>query len=153
MFIGTFENKVDRKGRVSVPAPFRQSLATSNYQGIVAFRSHRSDSIESCAVEFMEKLNGRAARYDFFSQEHDDWAFTLFADSYQLPFDGEGRIILPPALADSAAISERAAFVGKGDSFQIWQPETLEAHKEEVRARTRAQGFGLPPQSDGGRGQ
>jgi MraZ protein len=147
--MGTFENKVDRKGRVSVPAPFRQSLATSSYQGIVAFRSHRSDAVESCDIEFMNQLNGRADALDLFSDEHDDLVFTLFADAFQLPFDGEGRIILPPALATHATITDRAAFVGKGNTFQIWQPETLAERKEDVRARARAQGISLP-RGDGG---
>ena len=151
VFMGTFENKVDRKGRVSVPAPFRQSLAISSYPGIVAFRSHRSDAVESCDIEFMNELNGRADAYDLFSDEHDDLAFTLFADAFQLPFDGEGRIILPPALAAHAAITDRAAFVGKGNTFQIWQPETLSERKEEVRARARAQGISLPPNGGAGR--
>ncbi len=149
--MGTFENKVDRKGRVSVPAPFRQSLATSSYPGIVVFRSHRSDAVESCDIEFMNQLNGRVDAYDLFSDEHDDLVFTLFADAFQLPFDGEGRIILPPALAEHASITDRAAFVGKGNTFQIWQPETLLERKAEVRARTRAQGISLPPGAGGGR--
>ncbi len=150
VFMGTFENKVDRKGRVSVPAPFRQSLAISSYPGIVAFSSHRSDAIESCDIEFMNQLNSRADAFDLFSDEHDDLVFTLFADAFQLPFDGEGRIILPPALAAHATITDRAAFVGMGKTFQIWQPETLTERKEEIRARTRAQGLRLPRVGDGG---
>ncbi len=53
VFIGTFENKVDRKGRVSVPAQFRQTLAAQSFQGIVAFRSYRADAIEACGFDFM----------------------------------------------------------------------------------------------------
>jgi len=144
--MGTFENKVDRKGRVSVPAPFRQSLATSSYPGIVVFRSHRSDAVESCDIEFMNQLNGRVDAYDLFSDEHDDLVFTLFADAFQLPFDGEGRIILPPALAEHASITDRAAFVGRGTRFQIWAPEAFEKHQasaiEALRSRLRTNGGG-----------
>ena len=153
VFIGTFENKVDRKGRVSVPAQFRQTLAGQSFQGIVAFRSYRANAIEACGFDFMERLNDGMSSMDLFSDDHDDLAATIFADSQQLPFDGDGRIILPALLATHAGISERAAFVGKGPIFQIWEPEALEIHKNEARARARSQGLTLPlrPRDGGGR--
>jgi MraZ protein len=151
VFIGTFENKVDRKGRVSVPAQFRQTLAGQSFQGIVAFRSYRASAIEACGFDFMERLNDGMSSMDLFSDAHDDLAATIFADSQQLPFDGDGRIILPDQLAAHAGISERAAFVGKGPIFQIWEPEALETHKNEARARARSQGLTLPLRpNDGG---
>ena len=144
VFLGTFENKVDRKGRVSVPAAFRQALARSAFPGIVARPSYRSPALEACDIEFMEQLNDSVAANDLYSEAHEDLAFTIFADSHQLPFDSEGRIILPPALVEHAGIGERAGFVGMGGSFQIWEPETLAQQKAEARARARAQGLTLP---------
>ncbi len=143
VFIGTFENKVDRKGRVSVPAPFRQILATSAHQGIVAFRYNTPNAMEACSLEFMEQLDHGISDFDLFSEEYDDLAFSLFADSLQIPFDGEGRIILPPMLIDITGIMERAAFVGKGQTFQIWEPEALKERKAEALARARAQNLTL----------
>ncbi len=153
VFIGTFENKVDRKGRVSVPAQFRQTMAGQSFQGIVAFRSYRAAAVEACGIDFMERLNDSMSSMDLFSDAHDDLAATIFADSQQLPFDGDGRIILPAQLTAHAGISERAAFVGKGLIFQIWEPAALEAHKDAARARARAQGLTLPlrPNDGGGR--
>jgi len=150
VFIGTFENKVDRKGRVSVPAQFRQTLVGQSFPGIVAFRSYRAAAIEACGIDFMERLNDSIASMDLFSDAHDDLAATIFADSMQLPFDGEGRIILPPRLAEHAGIGERAAFVGKGPVFQIWEPGALESYKEAARTRARTQGLTLPLRGDGG---
>ena len=153
VFIGTFENKIDRKGRVSVPAPFRQTLAGQSFQGIVAFRSYRAAAIEACGIDFMERLNDSMTSLDFFSDAQDDLAATIFADSQQLPFDGDGRVILPGQLAEHAGITERAAFVGKGPIFQIWHPAALERYKEEARARAKSQGLTLPlkPIDGGGR--
>ncbi len=153
VFIGTFENKIDRKGRVSVPAPFRLTLAGQSFQGIVAFRSYRAAAIEACGIDFMERLNDSMTSLDFFSDAQDDLAATIFADSQQLPFDGDGRIILPGQLAEHAGIAEYAAFVGKGPIFQIWQPDALERYKEEARARAKSQGLTLPlkPSDGGGR--
>ncbi len=153
VFIGTFEYKVDRKARVSVPAQFRQLLAGQSFQGIVAFRSYRVAAIEACGIDFMERLNDSISSMDLFSDAHDDLAATIFADSQQLPFDGDGRIVLPAKLAEHAGIGERAAFVGKGPIFQIWAPESLGQHMEEARARARSQGLTLPlrPNEGGGR--
>ena len=154
VFIGTFENKVDRKGRVSVPAQFRQALAGQSFQGIVAFRSYRAAAIEACGIDFMERLNdGMSSSMDLFSDAHDDLAATIFADSQQLPFDGDGRIILPALFGGHAGISERAAFVGMGPIFQIWEPAALEAHKEAARARARSQGLTLPLRPSDGSGR
>ena len=142
VYFGTFENKVDRKGRVSVPAPFRQILATSAYQGIIAFRYHAPEAVEACSLEFMERLDQSVSDFDLFSDTHDDLAFNIFAESHQLPFDGEGRVILPAALLEITGITERAAFVGKGPAFQIWEPAALasRAALHEPRAPSRAGG-------------
>jgi len=151
VFFGTFENKVDRKGRVSVPAPFRQALSRSAYQGIIARASHRTDAIEGFDLEFMEKLNNSVSANPLYSDTHEDLSMTIFGESYQLAFDSEGRIILPPALVEHAGIEDQAGFVGMGSMFQIWQPDTLRRQKAEARARARDKGLTLPLRnSDGG---
>ncbi len=150
VFIGTFENKVDRKGRVSVPASFRQSLATD---GFVAFNSHRAPAIEACSAEFIERLNDSVSEMALYSNEQDDLAATVFSDSLHLPYGEDGRIILPEKMMQHAGITDIAAFVGKGPIFQIWQPEALERHKAEARARAKSQGLtlSLAPVGGGGR--
>jgi len=153
VFIGTFENKVDRKGRVSVPAPFRQSLATESFQGIVAFNSYRSSAIEACGIEFIERLNESVSEMALFSDEQDDLAATIFADSQQLPFGDDGRFILPEKMMRHAGITDLAAFVGKGPIFQIWQPEALERYKAEARSRAKSQGLTLSLRPAGGGGR
>ena len=135
VYFGTFENKVDRKGRVSVPATFRQNLATSAFQGIVAFHYHTPNAVEACDLEFMARLQDSVSDYDLFSEAHDDLAFNIFAESHQLPFDGEGRVILPAALLEITGIEDRAAFVGKGPTFQIWEPAALATRKSAARDR------------------
>ena len=153
VFIGTFENKVDRKGRVSVPAPFRQAMAAQSFQGIIAFRSYRATAIEACGIDFMERLNDSVAEMDLFSDAQDDLAATIFADSHQLAFDSEGRIMLPAEIAEHARITDRAAFVGKGPIFQIWQPHLLDTYKQEARARAKDKGLPLPLRREPGSGR
>ncbi|MPZ08894.1 MAG: division/cell wall cluster transcriptional repressor MraZ [Kiloniellaceae bacterium] len=154
IFIGTFENKVDQKGRVSVPAQFRQALAGQAFNGIAAFRSHRADAVEACGMDFMEQMIARASEIDLFSETHDDLATTIFSDSQQLGFDSTGRIMLPDSFRTHAGIADRAAFVGMGQLFQIWEPEKLEAHKAAARQRARQQRLTLPaPGNSGGGGR
>ena len=150
MFIGTFENKVDRKGRVSVPATFRSALQGQAFHGIIAFRSYRAQAIEACGMDFMQKLNDSVSNLDLFSDTHDDLATTIFADSHSLALDGDGRVMMPAELAEHAGITDKAAFVGKGPIFQIWEPGRLQAHKDEARDRARSQGLTLPLNKNGG---
>ncbi len=151
LFISTFVNKVDRKGRVSVPATFRAALKGQAFNGIVAFRSFRQAAVEACAMDRMEDLSQGVDALDQFSQEQDDLASTIFADAHQLPIDGDGRIVLPPLLAEHAGIAEAAAFVGRGRTFQIWNPDTFARHQDEARRRAAANGavLRLPPAPKG----
>jgi MraZ protein len=149
LFIDTFINKIDRKGRVSVPASYRAALAGQVFQGIVAFPSFKHPAIQCSGMDWMTALTETVNKVDLFSDEHDDLTASLFADAKQLAFDGEGRIMLPESLAQHAAIGEAAAFVGRGHTFEIWQPEALEAYKAEARRRALEKGRTLP-RSGGG---
>src|SRR3546814_19771945 len=77
----------------------------------------------------MEQLNARVQDIALFSETHDDLATTIFAESQQLPFDSTGRIQLPEPLRDHAGIGDKAAFVGMGTLFRIWEPGRLRAPK------------------------
>ena len=140
LFLSTFINKIDRKGRVSVPAPFRSALADQRFAGIVAFSSFRDsyNAIEASGMDRMERLSASIDRLNPFSDEHDDFASVIFGTSVQISFDGEGRIVLPAHLRAHADIADQAAFVGRGATFQIWQPAALEEFQTEARKRARA---------------
>jgi MraZ protein len=151
LFLGTFVNKLDRKGRVSVPAPFRAALAGETFQGIVAFPSFKHPALQCCGMDFMHELSGGVRELALFSDAQDDLAATIFAESRQLPFDPEeGRIVLPTSLIEHAGLGEAAAFVGMGPVFEIWNPETNERHKAEARQRARDKGLTLQLPREGG---
>ena len=155
MFLSTTVNKIDRKGRVSVPAAFRAALATQPYQGIVLFRSYTLAALEGSGVDRMERLSASVEEFDLFSERHDDLAATIFADALQLPFDGDGRVILPKSLAEHAGITDAAAFVGRGATFQIWEPDAFLRHQAEARTRVQRDGATLrlrPGAESGGDG-
>lgn len=144
LFIDTFVNKVDRKGRVSVPATFRAALSGQAFHGIVAVPSFKYGAVQCAGIDWMQNLGDRLQKVDLFSDPHDDLTATLFPDTKQLAFDGEGRIVLPNGLAAHAGITTLAAFVGRGSIFEIWEPKAFEAYKAEARRRALEQGRTLP---------
>ncbi|MGO8868020.1 MAG: division/cell wall cluster transcriptional repressor MraZ [Alphaproteobacteria bacterium] len=156
LFVGTVVNKVDRKGRVSVPASFRAALAGQSFAGIVAFPSYKHKALECCAMDFMEQMSLSLQDIDTFSAQQDTLAATIFAEAHQLPFDSEGRILLPAPLLEHAGIGEMAAFVGQGPRFQIWQPEAREVFAASARERALRENMTLkvrPPKGlQGGSG-
>lgn len=133
LFLSTFENRIDKKGRVSVPASFRLSLSNELYQGFVAFRSHKYKSLECCSYQRMQKLSESLDDFNLFSDEHDELAATIFADSHQIPLDSDGRVILPKALLEYADLTDTVSFVGRGSTFQIWNPAAFAMQQEKAR--------------------
>lgn len=154
LFLSTTTNKVDAKGRVSVPAAFRAALAGQPFHGIVALPSFKYPAIQCGGMEWMEQLSSGVDAFDFFSDDHDTLTATLFANAQQLAFDGEGRIVLPAALVEHANIDKTAAFVGRGPLFEIWQPEAFASYQREATRRAAEQGLTLrhagPPGANGG---
>lgn len=143
LFIDTFVNRIDKKGRVSVPATFRAALTGQNFNGIVALPGFRYDALQCAGIDWMQKLVSQMGSVDLFSDAHDDLSITLFSEAKQLAFDGEGRIVLPEQLIAHAKLGEEAAFVGRGEIFEIWQPKTLEAHRADARRRALEKGMTL----------
>ena len=139
LFLSKFVNKVDKKGRVSVPAAFRAALENTGYPGIVVFPSYKFPVIEACGMDRMERIAKSLDRLDLFSDEQDDLATTVLADAQQLAFDPEGRIQLPEDLATHAGIADQAMFVGKGATFQIWAPDTFKVQQAHALERARRQ--------------
>jgi MraZ protein len=144
LFLSTFVNKVDRKGRVSVPATFRAAVADQSFPGIVVFPSFKYEALDASGIKRIEEMTARQNTLDEFSDEHENIGM-LFAMSQPLPFDTEGRIVLPENLAGHAHITDSAAFVGLGKSFQIWEPNRFADHQAALRERARQQGTRLPP--------
>lgn len=143
LFLSTFVNKLDRKGRVSVPASFRLALTGQNFNEIIAFPSFKLPALEASGIDRMEEVSDRIDQLAEFSEDRDALS-SILADAEPLAFDGEGRIVLPEALCKHAGITENAAFVGRGRTFQIWEPQRFQAHQQEMRERARRQGSTLP---------
>jgi len=155
LFLSTYINKVDRKGRVSIPAPFRASLSVAgeaglSLPGLVLFRASGHACLEGFPWSRMEELSARLDHYDVFSSDQDDLATAIFGEAAPLSVDADGRIVMPQDLIDFAGIGEQAAFVGMGRKFQIWEPAALEKRRKQARSAVRDKGLTLPRAANGG---
>lgn len=133
LFLSTFEKNIDKKGRVSVPASFRGALAGQNFNGVIVYASFIHSCIEACGMERIEKLYEQIETLDPFSEERDAFATAILGGSQQLAFDGEGRVSLPEALMQESGITSSCVFVGKGATFEIWEPKAFAAYEAESR--------------------
>jgi MraZ protein len=144
LFTGRHENKIDKKGRVSLPADFRAELpsdpSTSGRGRVVyIFPSPRSEALIAVDRDYIQNLSDQIeAEYDMFSDEEEDFSAVILADAQKISIDGDGRIVLPPDFVAFADIEDRALFVGGGSRFQIWRPSAYEAHADTTRARARS---------------
>ena len=134
LFMDTVINKVDAKGRVSLPSDYRAIVKELSSE-IVCYRSLSAPCIEGCLEETLDKLATDIENAtDFFSETQDNLTNLIFGDARRFTFDSTGRINLSEKLLQHADISDTAVFVGKGRKFQIWNPQNWE--KEEARIRT-----------------
>ncbi|UEM02163.1 MraZ family transcriptional regulator [Skermanella mucosa] len=155
IFLSSFLNKVDKKGRVSVPASFRGVLAKDSPEGVassvIVFRSLQFSALEACSPEHMDRLAETLDQMDIPPEEKDLFQATIFAGSIQLGIDAEGRILIPQDMLDFAGITEQASFVANNKTFQIWEPAAHAARMEEARKLSRAAGLSLSSISLAGR--
>ena len=149
LFLSTHTNKIDKKGRISVPAAFRAELSEEVFQGVVLFRSNVHQCLEGFAWSYMQEIGKRLDNFDLFSAEQDDLATSIFGTAVQLPLDGDGRIILPSDLIDFSSLGEKASFVGMGSKFQIWDPSNFEQRREVARQSVQSKGMTIPKISGG----
>ena len=126
MFLSTFENKLDKKGRVSVPASYRAYLSSLGYNGIICFPSFNNQSIEAWSQDRIEKISNTIDSLNPFDEKKDYFATSILSESINLQFDGEGRILITQKLLKHARIKNSMLFVGHGKTFQIWEPTAFE---------------------------
>ena len=142
VLLSTFENKVDRKGRVSVPSSFRNVLSQQKSTGIILYPSFKHPCLEGCGDERIQEIVSSIDAIDVFSDEAENLQ-TILADAKQVSVDSDGRVILPHEFVVHAGISDLASFVGLGKSFQIWSPKNFSIHRQKNRLRAREQGATL----------
>ena len=136
MFLSSYENKLDKKGRVSVPASYRSYLSNLGYNGVICYPSFNHQSIEAWPQDRIEKISNTIDSLNPFEEKRDFFATSILSDSENLQFDTEGRVSLSDKLLDHAKIKNNVLFVGLGKTFQIWEPKNFQKFK--ILARKKA---------------
>ena len=135
LFISQFVNKIDKKGRVSLPSQFRNSLPKKSKNEIILFKSLKFNSIEGCSSERISRIASKIDELDIFSDDQDDFTTSIFSELKPVNLDTEGRFLIPEELKHYAQIDNDATFVGQGHSFQIWNPGSAKLRQQESRNR------------------
>ena len=138
IFTGHYQGRLDAKGRVSIPAPYRSVLRQRSNDGetmSLMLRSHHQfDCVEGWAAADLERYSDRLDTLADFSPELNDLALVMFGDAMVVPIDNEGRIVVPEQLLSHAKIDKSLWFVGTRKTFQIWEPEAFERRRAQARA-------------------
>ena len=136
MFLSSYENKLDKKGRVSVPATFRSHLSSMGYNGFICYPSFNHNALEACSQDRIEKLSNTIDSLNPFEEKRDFFATSILSESINLQFDTEGRVSLSEKLLNHAKIRNSMIFVGQGKTFQIWEPTAFEKFKVNAKKKS-----------------
>ncbi len=134
-FLGHMTNRIDAKGRVSVPAQFRLIVQSAGHTELYALRSLHLPALDVGGPELLTRFDKKLESADPFAETADDMSFYLHADGGFLKLDADGRITVTDFLREHTGISTDVTFAGANTHFQIWQPDQFEAHRARVRAR------------------
>lgn len=137
-FVSHFPARLDAKGRLSVPAPFRAVLAQDGFKGLYVHPSLDWPALDCGGHALLAAIDSIMEPLPLFGPDRDALALTLLGESDILKMDGEGRIGLTETLKAHAGIETEAVLVGVGQKFQIWEPGRFRTHLAEARRRVAA---------------
>ena len=142
-FVATYANRLDQKGRVSVPAPFRAVLAREGQDGLYCYPALDRPALDGGGARLQQAIAELLAIFETFSEDHESLATAFYGESRVLKIDPDGRVILPEEFRAYAGIGDSAIFVGQGFKFQIWEPGRFAERQRETRAHLRSVTRGL----------
>jgi MraZ protein len=137
-FVSHYTLRLDAKGRVSIPAPFRSVLARDGFEGLYCYPTLDRPALDAGGNALLAEIETLIARFAPYSEEREQLAAALYGTSEVLKIDGEGRVILTEALKAHAGIADEVAFAGLGHKFQIWEPGRFRAELAEATEKVRA---------------
>ena len=139
LFLSTFENRIDKKGRLSVPAPFRAVLERRR-DPLYLFKSLTEPCLEGCGPERIGQIVDAIDSMDSLSEEVATLQ-TMLSSAQEMKLDSEGRIMLSADFIGFAELDDMALYAGVGRSFQIWLPSRYRTREADARARAKSDGM------------
>ena len=137
-FVSHFSLRIDAKGRVSIPAPFRAVLARDGFEGLYCYPTLDRPALDAGGNALLKEIEALIAGFPPYSDEREQFSAALYSPSEILKVDGEGRVILSEPLKSHAGITDAVAFAGLGHKFQIWEPGRFRAELAEATEKVRA---------------
>jgi MraZ protein len=137
-FVSHYTLRLDAKGRVSIPAPFRAVLARDGFEGLYCYPALGRPALDAGGHGLLAEIEALIARYSPYSEEREQFSVALYGSSEVLKVDGEGRATLSDTHKSHAGIADAVTFVGLGHKFQIWEPERFRAELAEATEKVRA---------------
>ena len=128
MFLGRFDHTIDEKGRVTIPARFRELLESGGYltQGF-------DKNLVVIPAPAFEQMFLRITALSLTDPAARLLRRMVFTPAARLEFDRAGRILIPPSLRESAQLKENAVIAGTGDGFEIWSAELWGTQEERLQ--------------------
>lgn len=142
-FRGESVHKVDGKGRVSIPAPFRRVLEEGDPDWVpgghptlvlVYGLVHLRPCLEGYSLKGIEDLDDQIAALPRFSRERERLERLINSQSVYVQLDDTGRIVLTARLREMIGVAGEAMFAGMGEKFQIWEPGAYRADMARIEA-------------------
>jgi transcriptional regulator MraZ len=149
-FVSHFTNRLDAKGRVSIPAPFRSVLARDGFEGLYCITSSHCSAVDAGGNDLLAEINKRSDAFAKLSPDHDAFAVALFGASENPKIDGDGRMTISDMVRDHTGLSDQVTFVGMNYKFQIWEPEKFREYRAEAQKRALAMLAAPPPATSQG---
>ena len=125
MFRGCFEHTIDDKGRLSIPAKFRDALETPFPPPL--FVTREKECLIAYPADEWRVLEARMAELPSFDPKVKAFQRFYYAPAQECPIDKAGRILVPPTLRSYAALDRDVVLSGMGKRFEIWSRERYEA--------------------------
>ena len=142
-FLSNATNRVDAKGRVSVPSVFRTVLAARDIQELYCFQDFVFPAISIGGIGLLDRFERQISAEDPFSPQANEMSLLIHGGGVFMKLDAEGRLMVTDFIRDFTGIAGEVTFVGRSDYFQLWRPETFQAFQAQAREGPRT--VGSPP--------
>jgi MraZ protein len=128
MLLGEYEHTIDDKGRLTLPAKFRQAMAA----GIVVTRGLDSCLYAYSHEEWERLVHTSLGDLDSLTREGRQLKRFFFASASEAEPDKQGRVVIPAPLAQSARLAREVVVAGVYDHLEIWDRDAWRQQMREV---------------------
>lgn len=140
-FLSNATNRIDSKGRVSVPAPFRAVLVQRDIQELYCIQDFVFPAITVGGPDLLERYERQIGQEDPFSPLANEMSLLVHGGGVFMKLDAEGRLMVTDFIRDFTGITSEVAFVGRSDHFQLWQPQAFHEAQAAAREERRLRGL------------